>query len=98
ALQPRLGIFWTAVVFSASHTQYSISITEASVFVLALGLGILRRYTNTTTSMICHIAYDTMAGIGLAGYLLLLGLLAGVGLLWALSNRLIGQNTPPASM
>jgi len=71
AMQPRLGILWTALVFAAVHTQYGLSLDAAAVFVLALGLGALRWLTNTTTSTVCHVVYNTIVGIGLGGPLLL---------------------------
>jgi membrane protease YdiL (CAAX protease family) len=67
ALQPRLGLLWTALVFAAVHSQYGLSLDAAAVFVLALGLGLLRRLTNTTTSTVCHVAYNTLVGIGVGG-------------------------------
>ncbi len=65
ALQPRLGLLWTAIVFTAVHTQYGLSIDALAVLVLALGLGLLRRVANTTTSALCHIAYNGLVGGGL---------------------------------
>jgi uncharacterized protein len=65
AMQPRLGLAWTAVVFTAVHTQYGLSLDAAAVFILALGLGLLRRYTNTTTSTVCHIVYNGLVGFGI---------------------------------
>lgn len=58
AFQPRLGLVWTSIVFAILHTQYGISIDELAVLILAFGLGALRRFTNTTTSMLCHAAYN----------------------------------------
>ncbi len=75
AIQPRLGIIWTSLVFASVHTQYGLSFDALAVFVLACGLGLLRRYANTTTSMISHIAYNSLVGIGLAGT----ALYAGIG-------------------
>ena len=65
ALQPRFGLLWPAVVFAAVHTQYGLSFDTAAVVVLAFGLGLLRRYANTTTSALCHIVYDALVGLGL---------------------------------
>lgn len=70
ALQPRLGILWVAVVFALTHSQYGLSVSIVAVFVLALGLGLLRRYANTTTSMICHVAYNAAVGVGITGALI----------------------------
>lgn len=69
ALQPRLGLIWTAVVFALLHTQYGLSIDELAVLILAFGLGILRRYTNTTTSMLCHALYNAATAAQLAALL-----------------------------
>ena len=73
ALQPRLGILWTSLVFASVHTQYGLSFDALAVFVLALGLGLLRRFLSTTASTICHVAYDLLAGFGLSGLFLTLG-------------------------
>jgi membrane protease YdiL (CAAX protease family) len=70
ALQPRLGLIATALLFTCIHTQYGVSLDALSVFVIALGLGLIRKFTNTTTSAICHVTYNLMvglAGIGVAG-------------------------------
>ena len=67
AMQPRLGILWTALVFTAVHTQYGLSLDAAAVLVLAIGLGLLRRITNTTTSTACHVVYNTLVGVGIGG-------------------------------
>jgi membrane protease YdiL (CAAX protease family) len=67
ALQPRLGIIATALLFASIHAQYGVSLDALSVFVIALGLGLIRKYTNTTTSMACHIAYNLVVGIGITG-------------------------------
>src|SRR5207253_1763402 len=35
-----------------------------------LALALIRKYTNTTTSCICHVSYNLLVGIGLTGFLL----------------------------
>lgn len=75
ALQPRLGLIVTALLFTSIHTQYGISLDALSVLVIALGLGLIRKYTNTTTSAICHITYNLV--VGLAGAVEIAGLLIG---------------------
>ncbi len=70
ALQPRLGLVVTALLFTSIHTQYSISFDTLTVFILALGLGLIRKYTNTTTSAISHATNNLIAGIGIGGQLL----------------------------
>jgi CAAX protease family protein len=67
ALQPRLGLIATAALFASTHTEYGLSVVLLAVFVLAIGLGLIRKYTNTTTSMTCHVTYNLLAGISIAG-------------------------------
>jgi len=67
ALQPRLGLIATALLFTASHSEYGLSLYLVSVFGSALGLGLIRRFTNTTASATAHVAYNLLAGIGLMG-------------------------------
>lgn len=69
ALQPRLGLWWTAIVFALLHSQYGLSIDELAVVILAVGLGLLRRFTNTTTSMLCHAVYNTLTAVQAALFL-----------------------------
>jgi membrane protease YdiL (CAAX protease family) len=66
ALQPRIGLIATALLFTASHAQYGLSLILVSVFASAIGLGLLRKFTNTTTSAISHAAYNLLVGIGIA--------------------------------
>ena len=32
---------------------------------LAIALGLIRMFTNTTTSAVCHVAYNALVGVGL---------------------------------
>lgn len=66
ALQPRLGLIATALLFTASHSEYGLSLDIVSVLVAAFGLGLLRKFTNTTTSAISHAAYNLVVGVGVA--------------------------------
>lgn len=66
ALQPRIGLLATALLFTSIHTQYGLSLDTLSVFVIAIGLGLIRQYANTTASCICHVAYNLVVGIGIA--------------------------------
>jgi membrane protease YdiL (CAAX protease family) len=70
ALQPRIGLVATAVLFTSIHTQYGISFDLLGIFVLALGLGLIRKYTNTTTSAACHFSYNLLIGFSFAGTML----------------------------
>jgi membrane protease YdiL (CAAX protease family) len=65
ALQPRLGIVLTTIVFGALHLNYAVSFSLLSVLLVGVALALLRKYTNTTTSIITHSAVDII-GLGLA--------------------------------
>jgi membrane protease YdiL (CAAX protease family) len=67
ALQPRLGLLWTALVFAAVHAQYGLTLDLVVVLVLGLALGLIRRYANTTTSTIAHVTYNGLAAVLLIG-------------------------------
>src|SRR5918995_1838192 len=66
AVQPVLGILPTSILFASMHVQYGPSLLLGYIFVLSVGLGLLRRYFNTTTSFLAHAGYNT-SGI-LAAY------------------------------
>jgi membrane protease YdiL (CAAX protease family) len=60
-LQPRLGILLSNLFFTSLHAlQYNWD-GLVSVFLIGLFLGVLRKYTNTTTSAIVHGGYDFLA-------------------------------------
>lgn len=60
ALQPRLGLVATALLFASLHVQYSwFGITV--IFLLGLVLGLLRKHTNTSVAMAVHALYDMAA-------------------------------------
>ena len=60
AVQPVFGIGATSVLFASMHVQYGPSVLLVYVFVLSIGLGLLRRYFNTTTSFLAHAGYNTL--------------------------------------
>jgi uncharacterized protein len=60
AVQPVFGILATSVLFASMHIQYGPSLLLGYVFVLSVGLGLLRRYFNTTTSFLAHAGYNTL--------------------------------------
>lgn len=62
ALQPKLGIVLTSVLFGALHVQYSW-FGMLVILVLGLILGWVRKTTNTTTAILAHAAYDMLAVI-----------------------------------
>ena len=58
ALQPRFGLWVTAVLFAVGHFQYGLSLATGEVLVIGLLLGVLRQRTNTTACILVHLAYD----------------------------------------
>ncbi|MBI3827126.1 MAG: CPBP family intramembrane metalloprotease [Candidatus Rokubacteria bacterium] len=57
ALQPRLGIVPTALVFATFHVQYQLP-GMAMIFVVGLALGVLKQRTSTTFTACVHVFYD----------------------------------------
>ena len=66
ALQPKIGLVATALLFTSIHSQYGLSLDTAAILLIAIGLGLIRKYTNTTTSCACHVTYNVLAGVGIA--------------------------------
>ena len=60
AVQPVLGILGSSVLFASMHIQYGPSLLLVHVFLLSVGLGLLRRYINTTASFVAHAAYNAL--------------------------------------
>ena len=60
ALQPRLGIVLTAVLFGALHVQYQI---PGMIVIVLIGvtLGVLKERTSTTFTACVHVLYDVGA-------------------------------------
>ena len=58
ALQPVFGIGLTSVFFALMHIQYTLTPASLAVFILALGVGWLRRRHSTTASIIAHFTYN----------------------------------------
>ena len=63
ALQPRLGLVPTALLFTSIHQQYGLSLDLAGIFIVAIALGLVRKYTNTTTSILAHASYNFIGGV-----------------------------------
>lgn len=64
ALQPRLGIVLTALVFALYHVQYTW-FGILVVFALGLVFGLIRRHTTTTVAIGAHAAYDVVVALSL---------------------------------
>ncbi len=58
AVQPRLGIVLTSVLWAAVHVQYGPSVILIYIFVFSLALGFLRARINTTATFITHATYN----------------------------------------
>jgi hypothetical protein len=57
ALQPRLGVVLTALLFGALHVQYQIPGMLVIVFI-GIGLGLVKERTSTTFTIVVHVFYD----------------------------------------
>ncbi len=58
ALQPRLGIILTSILWAVIHVQYGPSVLLINIFVLSLALGFLRKRVNTTATFLVHASYN----------------------------------------
>lgn len=68
AIQPALGITLTSVLFASMHVQYGPSLLLGYLFVISVGLGLLRKRINTTASFLAHAGYNSL-GVLLAYFL-----------------------------
>jgi membrane protease YdiL (CAAX protease family) len=59
AIQPRYGVFLTALAFAALHTQYGFPAAPLTLFAVGIVLGIERRYATTTASILSHVLFVT---------------------------------------
>jgi membrane protease YdiL (CAAX protease family) len=60
ALQPRLGLPLTALLFMIAHTQYTISPALIEILVVGWVLGVVRERSNTTACILVHAAYNIL--------------------------------------
>jgi membrane protease YdiL (CAAX protease family) len=63
ALQPVFGFWPTAIIFSLTHIQYTLTPAWLIIFGVALTFGWIRLHYNTTVSILTHFLYNF---IGLA--------------------------------
>lgn len=64
ALQPRLGLFWTSLLFAGLHVQYSW-FGIGVILLIGIFLGIVRNRSNTTVAMGIHTLYDIVAVVSI---------------------------------
>ncbi len=57
ALQPRLGVVMTSLLFGAVHVQYQVP-GMLMIFAVGLALGVLKQRTSTTFTACVHVIYD----------------------------------------
>ena len=60
ALQPKLGILLTSLLFASLHVQYSW-FGMLTIFAIGIVLGFLRARAGTTVSIAVHAVYDVLA-------------------------------------
>ena len=60
ALQPRLGIVLTALLFGALHVQYQVP-GMIVIVLIGIGLGIVKERTSTSCCILVHVLYDVGA-------------------------------------
>jgi len=63
ALQPVLGLGFTSVLFALVHIQYGFTPVTLFIVLVALALGLMRRYYNTTVTIIVHFGYNFSLGL-----------------------------------
>ncbi len=63
ALQPVFGLGFTAVLFALVHVQYGYTPILLFIVFLAVILGLVRRYYNTTIAIFVHVGYDFTLGL-----------------------------------
>lgn len=62
AVQPRLGLLLTTLLFTIGHVQYGLTLATVEIFVIGLVLGLLRNRTSTTVCIVVHASYNA-AGV-----------------------------------
>jgi hypothetical protein len=58
AMQPVFGFWPTAIVFAATHIQYTLTPASLIILGVAIGFGWLRMRYNTTVSIFAHFIYN----------------------------------------
>jgi len=81
ALQPIFGLWPTAVIFTLTHLQYTLTPAALIILGVALVFGWIRQRYNTTTAMIIHFFYDFIP--------LAIGVAVSEGALLALAGHLV---------
>ena len=61
AVQPKLGIVLTSILFASMHVQYGPSVLLIFLFLFSVALGYLRQKVNTTATFLVHATYNTVS-------------------------------------
>ncbi|MFM9108608.1 MAG: lysostaphin resistance A-like protein [Chloroflexota bacterium] len=66
ALQPRIGIVLTSIVFALVHGgQYGLNFSLVGLFLVSIVLGVTRQRCNTTAAMIAHALFNSLQVLAL---------------------------------
>lgn len=60
AVQPRIGLLTTSIMFGLLHNQYGVSFVLLGIFLIGLILGLERKYLGTTAAIITHAVFNTI--------------------------------------
>lgn len=63
AVQPRMGLVLTSVIFALLHANYGITLSTLAVLILGFVLGLVRIRYNTTSAMLLHATYNITFGL-----------------------------------
>jgi membrane protease YdiL (CAAX protease family) len=66
AMQPRMGLVLTSIVFALTHIQYPQPVNMAAIFSISIIIGYERKIANTTACMITHTVYDLILFLAIA--------------------------------
>lgn len=68
ALQPVFGLLPTAVIFTLTHIQYTLTPATLVILIVGLGFGYVRQRYNTTAAIVTHFLYNgALLGVALYG-------------------------------
>jgi hypothetical protein len=68
ALQPIFGLLPTAVIFTLTHIQYTLTPATLGILIVGLGFGYVRQRYNTTAAIVTHFLYNgSLLAIALYG-------------------------------
>jgi membrane protease YdiL (CAAX protease family) len=63
AMQPVLGLKFTALLFAIAHVQYGITPITLTIAIIGIALGYIRREYSTTVAIFVHAGYNFALGL-----------------------------------